>query len=544
MFGLTRISDSIGVMFVVLFLVGCSASASEARRVPVSVPETRSTSVTEQRVVSETCDGNNFDAIDIKIDPARVIRQSVPAGLFGFTMDWLQFQIGHVRNGRVRPVTVAWLKPFPGALYRYSGGNAFEWRNAVGPISERKEIFANYHGMALPEFGPSEFVDFLQRVSGRAVILLNIVGPRNDKSEQSAMIKDNLDYISWLATNGTRCVTGTQCQLAEFELGNEVDWDPFKWSARDYADRVLPLITAAKSAYPGIKFAAMGQTAPWGGSSAEEGNPFDTMVAEQLAQEVESVTIHPYYDGLSIPEIQPYIQDVVKKYRVYNSKVRVLVTEHGRWPAMPETGDWSVNWYQASGSGGALSTADFTLMQINDESVSGASWHSIAVAGPWQLFHLDQAKDSIYPSAVYWSLRTLRAGFLADSVEVTPSLVSGGDYWGGYEVRSVAMKNNEGSVSLMGVNRGSRSKAISVKIAGVQFSSVDGQFNVFQGDEASSDNTDEQPNRFRMNTLVTTSRSLDALSFCVPPKSTYSIVVKPAGQSAAVGIASGQQSGN
>jgi len=501
----------------------------------VCEPDKRNAPAPEQRTVytsgelsaSQVCDANNPDATILTIDPSRVLRQGVSPNLFGFTVDWFQFQHGHFRNGTVRPETIAWLNPFAGALYRYSGGNAFEWKNAVGPIAQRKVIYANFQGMAHPEFGPSEFFDFLRGVRGSAVILLNIVGPRNLPSKQSAMLQDNLDYIAWLSRNGANCVAGDRCPISEFELGNEVDWDPFMWGAMDYVARVLPLVTTAKSAYPGIKFAAMGKTAPWDATTALGAKLFDATVAEQLGREVDSVTIHPYYDGLSIPEMQTYIQDLKKKYRVYNPNVRVLVTEHGRWPDVPETGEWSVNWYQASGSGGALSAADFILMLMNDSGISGAMWHTISVTGPWQLFHMNQTNDSVYPSAVYWSLRTLRAGLLTDSVEVSPSLVPGGVYGGGYDFRSVAMKDDAGSYSLMGVNRGIRPKAISVRVGGVQLSGAVTEFNVLQGDDVGSDNTDAQPNRFEMTSSLSVVNSVGESSYCIPPKSIFSIVVRP-----------------
>ena len=473
------------------------------------------------------CAAKSSDSLAVTVNPAHVLRPDVSASLFGFTLDWFQFQHGHFRNGNVRPETLAWLKPFSGAAYRYSGGNAMEWKKAVGASADRKPVYANYKGMAHPAFGPTEFFNFLQQVQGKAVVLLNIVGPKNKPSDQTLMVKDNLDYLSWLSANGPRCVGGANCPISYFELGNEVDWESTKWTAFDYSRRVLPLVTAAKSQYPQIKFAAMGKTAPWSQPLDSGGNEFDTVLAERLGREVDAVTIHPYYDGLGIPAMQSYIEKLAKKYRAYNPNINVLVTEHGRWPAIPKTGDWSANWYQASGSGGALSTADFTLMLMNEDKVSGALWHTISVTGPWQLFHLNKSNDALYPSAVYWSLRTLREGFLTDMVEVTPSLKPSDEYVGGYDTRLVAMTNKAGNISLMGVNRSARAKAITLKIEGAAFANANAQVRVMQGDAAGSDNSDTQPNRFVMNTSSTAYSVNRPSAICIPPKSTFSIVVGP-----------------
>ena len=486
-------------------------------------------------IAALSCDATASNTLSVTVNPAKVVRQDVPPGLFGFTLDWFQFQHGHFRNGNVRPETISWLKPFSGAFYRYSGGNAFEWKKAIGPQAVRKPVFANYKGMVRPEFGPSEFFNLMEQVQGKAVILLNVVGPENKPSPPLQMHADNLDYLSWLTANGPRCVAGDRCPIVYFELGNEVDWEAMKWSALDYSRRVLPLVTAAKSQYPGIKFAAMGKTSPWSERVKIVKDEFDSVVAEKMARDVDAVTIHPYYDGLPIPAMRTYIDDLAKKYRAHNPSLSVLITEHGRWPAIPKTGDWSINWYQASGSGGAISTADFMLMLMKEQSVSGAMWHTISVTGPWQLFHLNTAKDEVYPSAVYWALRTLRAGFLTDVIAVTPPSVPGGGYAGGYDMRLVSMKNKEGNISLMGVNRSAQAKAIALTIAGSSFKNTEAQLRIMQGDEAGSDNSDTHPTRFEMNTSSSTYSSANPSSFCVPPKSTFSIVVSAQSQAIPIG---------
>lgn len=488
------------------------------------------------------CVARDSDALAVTVTPARVLRAGVPPGLFGFTVDWFRFQLGHFRNGNVRPETIAWLKPFSGATYRYSGGNAMEWKNAVGASAARQDIYANNKGMAHPEFGPKEFFSFLGQVQGKGVVLLNIVGPKNKASEPAVMMKDNLDYLSWLSANGPRCVGGANCPISYFELGNEVDWESMKWTASDYSQRVLPLITTAKSKYPQIKFAAMGKTAPWRGALDSEGKDFDAVLAERLAKDVDAVTIHPYYDGMAIPAMQSYIAKLAKKYRTHNPKIDVLVTEHGRWPTVPATGHWSVNWYQASGSGGGLSTADFMLMLMNEKKVSGAMWHTISVTGPWQLFHLNKTNDSLYPSAVYWSLRTLREGFLTDTVEVTPALKPSDEYAGGYDTRLVAMANKAGNISLMGVNRSARAKAITMKIDGAAFTKADAQIRIMQGDATGSDNSEAQPDRFVMKTSSTAYSVARPSAICIPPKSTFSIVMGPQAKVASVdSLSAGQK---
>lgn len=473
-----------------------------------------------------SCGGNPSDPLSVTINTQKVIRQNVPPGIFGFTVDWFQFQYAYYRNGAVRPEVTSWLKAFPNALYRYSGGNAMEWSHAVGPVADRLPIYANYVGMAQPLFGPAEFFKFLQDVGGKSVVLLNVVGPQDVTSDPAVMLKDNMDYLAWLTKNGPQCVGGTNCPITSFEVGNELDWEaPTNWSGTTYVNRVSTLLANAKATYPNIKFAVLGKTNPWGQPLDSSGQDFDATCANSIGKYADSVTIHPYYDGYAIPDMQQTIDKLAAKYKAINPSTTVLVTEHGRWPQVPTTGNWEDYWYLASGSFGALSAADFDLMAMNDSNISGAMWHTISANGPWQLFHLNRTNDTVYPSATYWGMRALRPGFLTDTVEVTPALNASTEYWGGYDTRLVAMTNKSGNVSLMGVNRSAHAKAITLNITGKTFTQAPAQINVMQGNASGADNSDAQPNLVQMQTVNATYSSATPFIVCIPPFSTFSIVL-------------------
>lgn len=476
---------------------------------------------------TDSCESVTSESpISVVVYSDQIIRPKVKANFFGFTLDWFQFQNAFYRLDRVRPEVVDWLRPFKGAVYRYSGGNDFEWQSAVGPINKRKKIYANYQGFVHPYFGPSEFFELMQDVDGKAVVLLNVAGVKGEIKNREVMINDNLNYLQWLNKNSPGCVGGVNCPIYYFELGNEVDFEkPLRWSASFYSERVLPLIKEAKVKFPLIKFAVVGKTAPWDGELDIIGESFDGVVASNLARNVDAVTIHPYYDGYPVSAVESYINKLAKTYKTHNSNVKVLVTEHGRWPSIPASGDWEKNWYQASGSAGGMSSADFILMSMVNPNIDGAMWHTISATGPWQLFHLNKINDSVYPSAVYWTLRTLREGFLDDIVKVTPSMIASKSYAGGYDMRLIAMKNSLGQISLMGVNRSAYAKAINLEIKGISFDKSKTKVSIMQADEKGNDNIDSDQNRFRMKTVSTNYSSIKPSSFCIPPNATFSIVL-------------------
>ena len=495
-------------------------SAADSALQSSAVPVTTQQSTQGIASVVSACNSST-PKLTVNIDTNSVLRKNTPPGIFGYTVDWSWFQKGYVRNQVVNPDVISWLAPFKGATYRYSGGNAFEWRNAVGPIAQRKPV--NRYSNIIPVFGPAEFFNFIHKVNGKAVILLDVLHASLNNAQ---MIADNLAYLKWIDQNVPNGL-GPNSVVKYFELGNELDTGSPGWSAATYISRVKGLITAAKRRYPDVKFAVMGKTVPWGPEADSSGQNFDATVAAGLAPIADAVTIHPYYDGYPINMIQGYIDERARQYQRFNPAIKVLVTEHGRWPPVPKPPvSWATTWYVASGSAGGISSADYMLMALSDANIAGSEWHTIATDGPWQLFHLDNTTDQPYPSAVYWAFRAIHEGFLNDVVAVNPALVSGNSYGGGYDLRFLAMKNNTGNASLMGVNRSSFSRLLSLKAAGIPPDTSNMEIVVFQADAASSDDTDNDQSRFKMKTATWHYSPANGLPvICIPPDSAFSIIL-------------------
>ncbi|MBM5574876.1 hypothetical protein [Deefgea sp. CFH1-16] len=201
------------------------------------------------------CDGLLKPMSEVLINSS-VVLSTPPKSIFGFTVDWYLFQKGHFRKGKVRDETISYLKPFEGAIYRYSGGNDFPWENAVGPIAKRKRILTNYEGLKYPEFGPKEFIDFLDSVNGDATILIDLARKYNKSFTKDQILDSNLDYIDFYKKNASNCSEfSAGCRIKYFELGNEVDWEEgLKWSPIEYQSRIDGLIKKSKLITPKINF--------------------------------------------------------------------------------------------------------------------------------------------------------------------------------------------------------------------------------------------------------------------------------------------------
>jgi alpha-L-arabinofuranosidase len=479
---------------------------------------------------AQDCQQADVQEVSVEVNSAAIVRKNAPKELFGFNLPWREFQMGYFRNGKVRDELIELLAPFKGASYRYPGGspgNWFEWRKAVGPAEQREALHGDFERYAVAQFGLPEFADFVSRVDGRALLTLNLVGPyKKAPLSPSELATDTLELLSHLRDKTAfSCAGGDHCRLMAVELGNELDWTPYSWPAQTYITRADAVVTAVSAAIPEVRWIANGRTAPWG-AKAPDYKTFNADLAAGLARKVEAIAIHPYYDGISVPAAAQYVDDFGSAWANARSKSSVFVTEHARWPAQPATGEWKINWYQGTGLGGAISSADFLLAIAGKPQVAAANWHALGVAGPWQLVRWDKAKDQLYPSPVYWGLRTLREGYLDHLVQTRYRQPQGSTYQGGYGVRLVGMAAADGSsASLLGVNRNARAYKLRITWAGTPRKSGSGTLRSVSGASEALDNTDQEPQKLVM---ASSSQSVSAgratSVWCVPAHAVFSIV--------------------
>ena len=462
--------------------------------------------------------------VSVTIEPSSILRTSVPREIYGFDLPWYDFQLGHFRNGSIRPETLEYLSPFKGAVYRFSGGNIYEWSKTLGTIASRKKIRAYGAGYTMPYFGLQEISDFVERVNGKFIMMLNPVGPDGVLVSESAMITDNILLVDWFK-NRFNCVDGDSCRLLYWELGNELDWPSFSYSIDQYLARTFPLVQALKVKYPTIQILSTGKTTPWDNPTYTA--EFNNRVAEKLAAAVSGVAFHAYYDGYSISDMYKWMDKTIQPYLNINPKVKMVATEHGRWPSQTSE-NWSDDWYKASGSKGALGAADFVLAGYFNTNTVAAAWHGLGVKGPWQLFHWNIGTDAIYPSATYWGMRVIRHGLLDDLVQTTPALISGTLYAGKYDVRFAAMKDAENHLSLSGINRSNDALKIAINLSDETLVKVDSSIylSYLATDERGSDNTDDEPEKFKEIDKEISSSNLFPSIVCVPPRSVFSIYPK------------------
>lgn len=473
------------------------------------------------------CGSTSSTQMNLAIDTAHTLRQNVPTDMFGFNVPWYAFQIGLQSSGKPKSELIELLKPFAGALYRYPGGtpsNHFDWVNSTKPIAARIPNIFDFGEAYTPVFGYDEFLKFIKQVNGHAVITLNLIGPNTKLSSPITIGEDAVQFVDWLRYESSAHCVGTEgCPIEYLELGNELDWAPYMLSSKSYSDRANSVINAVGGRVPSKVWIANGKTAPWVINNGEKYNDFNEGLANNLPKTVLNIAFHPYYDGISIPTVMKYLDAYYTTWSKGRESASVIVTEHARWPSTPPSGQWQDRWYEATGQGGAISSADFILTLLPNKSTNGAIWHALGVRGPWQLIRWDKSDNTLYPSPVYWGLRTLREGFLKDIVEARPNMLKIGDYAGGYGIHLVAMKADD-KISLLGINRSNQPVEINANWLSGQPKNTNA---VLRYTSASNqdDNDDTHKDRVVMHIQILQRVTHESKSnLCIPANSVFSII--------------------
>lgn len=479
---------------------------------------------------TDDCSGANVKQIEINVDTAAITRVAVPQEIFGFNVPWRDFQLGYVRDGSIRTDLYPYLMPFKGALYRYPGGspsNNFEWKKAVGPIRAREAFLADFENFSQANFGVDEFAHFVNKVNGRALLTLNISGPVKAQETPIAAKNDAVALLNYIRHSSPfKCIAGTTCPVAGVELGNELDFGAYAWSAQRYAKQALAVVDGvnATSGLSGINWVAAGRTAPW---SFKDFDVYNETLATRLASKVQGIAIHPYYDGISVPNAMRYVTSFGKTWTAKRNDGSVYVTEHARWPSMPQGGNWKSNWYQATGIGGAISSVDFLMSLISQPIVAAGNWHALGLAGPWQLIRVNDSSDSLYASPVYWGMLAAREAFLDNLVSATyRAPESKPTYAGGYDVKMIGMASADNSaVSIIGVNRNPRPYKIKVIWSGHMRNSGEGTLRTVSSPDPNADNTDAAQTAITMlKSVQVTPAGRTSSNWCVPAQSVFSIL--------------------
>ncbi|AHF91282.1 alpha-L-arabinofuranosidase [Opitutaceae bacterium TAV5] len=297
------------------------------------------------------------------------------------------------------PLTHAW----PLRVMRYHSGNFYPWRDAFGPVSERKIIKDEYRRTLRPDAGLQEFLRWLETLPDPRPEPILIASPFRPVQE----LADLVAYCN--ATTGPmadlRAAHGHPApyNVRYWELGNETDWinrddldvtraetereKKSKLLPAEYIARCRERIHAMRAIDPTIKLLAHAQTAPWP-STNPHWRDWHREVIRDLGDTIDAITIHPYYDGHSVPYVLASIDALIADIRELQPSRRnitVAVTEHSRWVNYKNLDERPQSW----GLQGAISAGDFLLRAMARPEISSANYWCYLHRGPWRVLNAD-----------------------------------------------------------------------------------------------------------------------------------------------------------
>ena len=380
---------------------------------------------------------------------------------FGFNLELVEFQnsLWDSSAGRVRSSIVPFLRRFPGAVYRYPGGtvaNNFDWKAAVGPFSERtKQKIVDWQAPQIVQFGPAEYLRFVQEVGGTAWYVVNLHGSLDGAQDIGALVSSASQLAQTMKDERSKGLPA----VFRWELGNELDRGKYLWPPSKYIESSKAVSTALRRNYEDADFVGMAQDWAHTGFTIA-GTDYNTVIALGLRGRLNEFSAHAYYDG---PPWGPILPRVVDQICKNNTAARhgspesvVWVTEHGRTPTgTPDDPSWKTRWPQTGSLGAAISAADMMVSLVREKRILGGFIHSLhGTSGPWPMFH-KQPDGEYRPSVVFWAMLLLRETMQKNVLKTSIVTSNSSRDEVGYDANAVVLSNDDQSkFSLWMVNRG------------------------------------------------------------------------------------------
>ena len=218
--------------------------------------------------------------------------------------------------------------PVPVVRLGGTSSNAVNYMNNVGPQKDRAAtpekklplMGATQEGAAAMKMGPAEIIRAF-RINNPDVKLMpciSYVMSGEDANHLAHYLFDDKDKSEWGAM---RAADGLEEPVEVFywELGNEIDGmnnEITDGRLNTYTEWAIEVVEAIKRDFPDQKFIACGRTAGWSDIWRKESDPLHRQVWQWkmfpvLAQYVDGMSLHPYYDGYPSEHCM-YMADVCK----------------------------------------------------------------------------------------------------------------------------------------------------------------------------------------------------------------------------------------
>lgn len=383
---------------------------------------------------------------------------------FNLNLPTLDADYGSDAAGVLRPDLMEAMRAFPGAYYRYPGGNVsnhFAIDAAIGPPAARSPQRLTESGKpSRVRFGPESYFDFIGAVGGQSWYTLNLVGWDADAygvELPSAVVAAANGRLAALRVRLEAKVQGPRM----YHLGNELDRNRYRWPPGKYVARCRDTMAAVRTADPQARFVAFLRDFDITGGTVGAVARGTEHAHEVLAAlpELRDVSLQIYYDraagegqradlGWRWPLIDRFVDKLPQRE---GQKPAVWITEHavardlGARERMRRE-----RLATTSGIDGAVAACDFVIGALTRPALAATFWHSLGGGVWWDLF--EPGSHPLRPTPAYHAFLLLRQSLAGAVHDCRVHSSNVGGYPGGYDVNAAALRSGD-TWSLILINR-------------------------------------------------------------------------------------------
>lgn len=292
---------------------------------------------------------------------------------------------------------------YPLRHMRFNVGNVYPWKKGIGPLAERKVIkVPGWEPPYRTEAGLDEFLRWLESLPENpgATLIVSPFLPVQDAADLVAYCNATTGAMAeWRAKNGHP----EPYNVKTWELGNETDWvnrqdldvtraetdseKAGKLPVSEYVTLCQERVAAMRAVDPTITIYAHAATAPFAITNPTW-RAWHREVLRKMGGDIDGISLHPYYDGYTVPVIMESIDALAKdihELQPPGKNLGIWLSEHSKWIDYEKLENRPQSW----GLAGAISTADFLLQCMGRPDVKLASYWYYVGNGPWRVLNAD-----------------------------------------------------------------------------------------------------------------------------------------------------------
>ena len=332
-------------------------------------------------------------------------------------------------------------------LSRMAGvsSNWMLWKEAIGELSERSDLFFWHYDARKQNYGPVEWLNSIKQCNEDAKFIytvnmprskptderiLGLIGKKIDQIDTIENLKDLVRFMR-LTPDDPKAVGSDGINWAQkrvdlgikdpvniyaWELGCELDTDAQGWyRVADYIKMCKPAIAAIREIDPNAKISAHEKTSIFFDMAITRS--WHNQLFAAIGDDIDYLSVHYYYDPDSWNKFEDYFNYLLEdiETKALDDKIKILLTEHSsaRYNSTTTAG---YDFLYPHTMRGTLSTAEFLIRFMQIPEIVAANYHSVQ-SSSWALMYDD--KGQYKKTAPGYLLELLGQKGYGNSVECT-----------------------------------------------------------------------------------------------------------------------------